>query len=136
MNRILTCGYRDCNLEARSEPFISGMTTSVMTRWISSLRASAFCRASAGSPAEALPQAEARSEEIHMVITDVVMPEMNGSDLASRLQSLYPHVKILFMSGYTADVIAHRGIMEEEVHFIAKPFSTRGLAVKVREALQ
>ena len=90
----------------------------------------------AGSPAEALQKAEARSEEIHLVITDVVMPEMNGSDLASRLQSLYPHVKILFMSGYTADVIAHRGIMEEEVHFIAKPFSTRGLAVKVREALQ
>ena len=90
----------------------------------------------AGSPGEALEKAEAWSEEIHLVITDVVMPEMNGSDLASRLQSLRPHVKILFMSGYTADIIAHRGIMEEEVQFIEKPFSMRNLAVKVREALQ
>jgi FixJ family two-component response regulator len=63
------------------------------------------------------------------------MPEMNGRDLAVRLHSLYPSVKILFMSGYTADVIAHRGVLDENVKFIQKPFSMTDLAIKVGEAL-
>ncbi len=68
-------------------------------------------------------------------MTDVVMPEMNGRDLAKNLLSLYPHLKRLFMSGYTANVIAHHGVLDEGVHFIQKPFSIKGLAAKVREAL-
>ena len=70
-----------------------------------------------------------------LVITDVIMPEMNGRDLSDQLHALYPEIKSLFMSGYTADVIAHRGILDEGVHFIHKPFSIKDLAVKVREAL-
>ncbi len=90
----------------------------------------------AGTPGEAIRLAEEHAGEIHLLITDVVMPEMNGRDLAERLQSLYPGMKILFMSGYTADVIAHRGVLDEGVNFIQKPFSMKDLAVKVREALR
>jgi len=73
--------------------------------------------------------------EIKLLITDVVMPEMNGRDLAERMHSLYTGMKILFMSGYTADVIAHRGVLNEGVNYIQKPFSIQELAVKVRDAL-
>ena len=69
-------------------------------------------------------------------MTDVVMPEMNGRDLADQLQSFYSDVKILFMSGYTANVIAHRGVLDEGVHFIQKPFSMKDLAARVRVVLE
>jgi DNA-binding NtrC family response regulator len=68
-------------------------------------------------------------------MTDVIMPEMNGLDLSKKLLSLYPGIKRLFMSGYTADVIAHHGVIDKEVKFIQKPFSLDALAAKVREAL-
>ena len=90
----------------------------------------------AGTPGEAIGLAEEHASEIHLLITDVVMPEMNGRDLAERLQSLYPDMKILFMSGYTADVIAHRGVLDEGVNFMQKPFSMKDLALKVREVLR
>jgi FixJ family two-component response regulator len=63
------------------------------------------------------------------------MPEMNGRDLAKNLLSRYPNLKCLFMSGFTADVIASHGAIDEEVHFIHKPFSVHSLSVKVREVL-
>ena len=63
------------------------------------------------------------------------MPEMNGRELAEHLQTRAPDLRCLFMSGYTADVIAHRGILEAGVNFIQKPFSKKELANKVREAL-
>ena len=71
----------------------------------------------------------------HLLITDVVMPEMNGRELSERLQALYPNLKTLFMSGYTANVIAHRGVLEDGVSFISKPFSKNDMAFKVREVL-
>ena len=89
----------------------------------------------AATPGEAMTLAEAYTNEIHLLITDVVMPEMNGRELAENLQTHYSDLKVLFMSGYTANVIAHRGVLEGGVHFIQKPFSNRDLAVKVREAL-
>ena len=79
--------------------------------------------------------AQAGAGPIHLLITDVVMPEMNGRDLAESLKARYPTLKVLFMSGYTANVIAHRGVLDEGVNFIQKPFSNRDLAVKVREVL-
>ena len=63
------------------------------------------------------------------------MPEMNGRDLAEHLRSLYPQLKRLFMSGYTANVIAHHGVLDEGVHFIQKPFAIQDLSAKVRQAL-
>ena len=89
----------------------------------------------AGSANEAIRLAEEHSEGIHLLMTDVVMPEMNGLDLAKKLLSLHPHLQCLFTSGYTANVIAHHGILDEGVHFIQKPFSRKDLTAKIREAL-
>jgi len=69
-------------------------------------------------------------------VTDVVMPEMSGRDLQRRLSALLPALRFLFMSGYTADVIAPRGILDEGVHFLQKPFLMSDLAAKVLEALE
>lgn len=87
------------------------------------------------SPGEALLIADEYGDGIHLLITDVVMPEMNGRDLSDKLHKVYPKLKTLYMSGYTADVIAHRGVLEEGVHFIQKPFSKQDLARKIRAAL-
>ncbi len=86
-------------------------------------------------PSRAMALAQSHTTRIHMVITDVVMPEMNGRDLAEQLSTLYPDIKILFMSGYTANVIAHQGVLDEGVHFIQKPFSMQDMAAKVHEVL-
>lgn len=81
----------------------------------------------ANSPVEALQLAEKHPGNISLLLTDVVMPEMNGLELSRRMQSLYPKLKNLFMSGYTADVIAHRGILEEGVEaFFQKGFGDYG----------
>ncbi|WP_167496555.1 transporter substrate-binding domain-containing protein [Desulfopila sp. IMCC35006] len=90
---------------------------------------------SAATPGEAIRLAREHAGEIDLLMTDVVMPEMNGRDLARNLLSLYPDIKRLFMSGYTADVIAHHGVLDEGVYFIQKPFSMHDLAAKVREVL-
>ncbi|MFH1153334.1 MAG: response regulator [Pseudomonadota bacterium] len=73
---------------------------------------------------------------IHLLVTDVVMPEMNGRDLALKLQARHPGLGVLFMSGYTADVIARGNELDPGVCFMPKPFSKQDLAVKVREALE
>ena len=90
----------------------------------------------AQSPGDALRMAEAHAGRIDMLMTDVVMPELDGRGLADRLSSLYPGLRCLFMSGYTANVIAHRGILDPGVHYIQKPFSKNDLAVKVRAVLE
>lgn len=87
------------------------------------------------TPAEAVHLAETHAETITLLITDVIMPEMNGRELAEKLTARYPNLKYMFMSGYTGDVIANHGIIEGDINFIQKPFSLRGLAVKVRAAI-
>ncbi len=89
----------------------------------------------ASTPAEALRLAREHAAELHLLMTDVIMPEMNGLELASAVSAIIPGIKRLFMSGYTADVIAHHGVLEEEVHFIHKPFSMEELGAEVRAAL-
>ncbi len=89
----------------------------------------------AASPGEAIRLAQEYAGEIHLLITDVVMPEMNGSELARNLLTLHPNLKRLFMSGYTAEVIAHHGVLEAGVEFLQKPFSSGELAAKVRDVL-
>jgi CheY-like chemotaxis protein len=89
----------------------------------------------AETPGRAMELAREHAGKIHLLMTDVVMPDMNGRDLAQKLQALYPDLKVLFMSGYTANVIAHHGVLDEGVSFIQKPFSRKELAKKVREAL-
>ncbi len=85
---------------------------------------------------EAIAQAKQHNSLVQMLITDVIMPGMSGRDLAAKLVSLYPNLKTLFMSGYTADSISHHHIMDEHEHFISKPFNMRDLATKVREVLE
>jgi PAS domain S-box-containing protein len=90
---------------------------------------------SASTPGEAIQLARERSGEIHLFLSDVVMPEMNGRELIDRLLEIRPGVKHLFMSGYTADVVIHRGVVDDGINFIQKPFSVKNIAVKVREVL-
>ena len=87
------------------------------------------------TPSEAIRLVAEYVGEIHLLLTDVVMPEMNGRDLAKELASLCPHIKALFMSGYTSNVIAHHGVLDDSVNFIQKPFTSQDLATKVREVL-
>ena len=98
-------------------------------------RVSGYQVLAAGTPSEAIRLAEEHAGEITLLITDVVMPEMNGRNLARNLLSMFPRLKRLFVSGYTANAIAHQGVLDGGVHFIQKPFSRRSLAAKVREAL-
>jgi CheY-like chemotaxis protein len=89
----------------------------------------------ARTPVDAMNLVEEHPEDIHLLITDVVMPEMHGRELAEKLSAIRPDLKCLYMSGYTADVIAHRGILDEGLNFIQKPFGSDDLAVRVRQVL-
>ncbi|RJR33165.1 MAG: PAS domain S-box protein [Desulfobacteraceae bacterium] len=89
----------------------------------------------ARTPTIALSLANEHKGEIHLLLTDVVMPEMNGRQLTELLKKRHPDLKCLFMSGYTANVVAHHGVLDEGVNFIEKPFSPSFLSKKVREVL-
>jgi len=89
----------------------------------------------ASTPGQAIQIARKHTGNIDLLMTDVVMPEMNGRDLAKSILSLYPRAKRLFMSGYTADVIAHQGVLDEGVCFIQKPFSANDMAAMVSRVL-
>ncbi len=90
----------------------------------------------AETPGEAIRLAREYTGKIDLLMTDVVMPEMNGRELARNLLSYHPGINRLFMSGYTANVIAHHGVLDEGVHFIQKPFFRQQLIEKVQEALE
>lgn len=90
---------------------------------------------STNSAMEAINIAQNHTKKIDLLITDVVMPEMNGKDLSNKIQEFFPEIRTIFMSGYTADAIVNRGVLDEGVNFIGKPFSIEALAVKVREVL-
>ncbi|MDD4019792.1 MAG: response regulator [Kiritimatiellae bacterium] len=89
----------------------------------------------AQSPAEALRLTGGYPDVIDLLLTDVVMPEMSGRELQLRLLERRPQLRTLFMSGYTADVIAHHNVLDEGVHFLHKPFSLADLRHAVIEVL-
>jgi len=89
----------------------------------------------ASNPNIAFSTCNKREGHISLMITDVVMPEMNGPDLAKRLMSLYPEMKVLYMSGYVKNFISHQGILGKGTNYIQKPFTVIELARKVREVL-
>jgi PAS domain S-box-containing protein len=89
----------------------------------------------ADSPGRAIQLAREHGAEIHLLMTDVVMPEMGGRDLWNQLNALRPGMKCLFMSGYTADAIVQRAVLDHGVHYLQKPFSVGSFARKIREAL-
>jgi len=78
---------------------------------------------------------EFTGEEIHLLFTDVVMPQMGGKELADQLKLLRPNIKVLFTSGYTDNAIVHHGVLNPGFSFLEKPFSPTDLAYKVREVL-
>jgi CheY-like chemotaxis protein len=84
---------------------------------------------------EALKKVSTQKGPIDLLLTDVVMPGMNGKELAGMIQQKHPGIKIIYMSGYTDNAIANYGILEEGLNFIEKPFSRKDVARKVREAL-
>uniref|UniRef100_A0A832EKA3 histidine kinase n=1 Tax=Desulfacinum infernum TaxID=35837 RepID=A0A832EKA3_9BACT len=87
------------------------------------------------NPEEAVRWAEGHTGPLHLVITDVVMPAMSGREVWDRVKKTHPQVPCLFMSGYTADILIHRGVGTEESHFIHKPFTADALLWKIREVL-
>ena len=89
----------------------------------------------AGTPGEAMRLAREHPGEINLLLTDVLMPEMNGRDLALKLRAVRGGLKECFMSGYSADIIAQGGVLDVQVNFLQKPFSGAELAEKVRAVL-
>jgi len=116
-------------LVVEDEPAILQMSTMMLTRL-------GYTVVAAATPGEAIRLALEYRGRIDLLMTDVVMPEMNGRELAGNLLSHYPALKRLFMSGYTADIIAHHGVLDEGVHYIQKPFSMKDLGRKLRETLE
>jgi signal transduction histidine kinase/CheY-like chemotaxis protein len=90
---------------------------------------------SAGHPGEALLTCEAHEEPIHLLVTDVVMPQMSGPEIAARLLKLQPEMKVLFTSGHTDDVVLRSGVARDEAAFLKKPFTVSELLSRVREVL-
>ncbi len=115
-------------LLVEDEPDILDMTRTMLEQ-------KGYCVLAAASPSAAIEMARARTDRIDLLITDVIMPEMNGRDLAEKLAKLYPEIQLLFMSGYTANVIVHQGMLNDGVAFLQKPFSIHELAEKVRNVL-
>ena len=115
-------------LLVEDEPSILKMTSRMLER-------QGYTVLAASTPSEAIRMAREHVGDIDLLMTDVVMPEMNGRDLAGKILSVHPNLKRLFMSGYTANVIAHHGVLDPGVDFLQKPFSANELAVKTREVL-
>ena len=115
-------------LLVEDEPAILNVTTVILTR-------QGYTVLAADSPEGGIDLARENAGKISLLLTDVVMPKMNGRDLARDLVSRDPQLKCLFMSGFTADVITSQGAIDEGVHFIQKPFSVHSLSAKVREVL-
>jgi PAS domain S-box-containing protein len=119
---------REMVLVVEDEPMILEMVTTM-------LESLGYTVLAASGPAEAIRLAQEHKGMIQLLLTDVVMPEMNGNSLADHLRALFPGLRCLFMSGYTANVIAHHGVLDKGVCFIEKPFTRHTLATKIREAL-
>ena len=84
---------------------------------------------------EGLRLAREAEEPIHLLLTDVIMPGINGRQLAQKITSIHPHIRVLYMSGYADDIIVHHGILDEGIHFLEKPFNISDLTQKVRQTL-
>jgi CheY-like chemotaxis protein len=98
------------------------------------LRQQGYVVKTATSGAEAIETASAEGP-IDLLLTDVVMPDMNGKELCDRLSPLRPGLRTLFMSGYTPDILGHQGVLDEGIAFLRKPFTMAELAGKVRDVL-
>lgn len=110
-----------------------GQVLKMTSRMLSSLGYEVF---EAQTSADALLYAQTRGDDIDLLVTDVVMPDMNGHDLMKEVCSVNNHIHCLFISGYPADVIAHHGILDEGVHFLQKPFTRESLSIKISKIIK
>lgn len=115
-------------LMAEDNEVVKNMASSVLAR-------QGYTVHKASSGEEALMLLESLSGRVDLLITDVVMPGMNGRELYTKVAERFPEIRVVYMSGYSDDVIAHHGVMEDGIHFIQKPFTIEGLTTKVREVL-
>jgi len=116
-------------LLVEDEPSLIALTTKL-------LRDLGYNVLPAMSPDEAIRLAQKHSEQIEILLSDVVMPNMNGRALANALLSLHPELQCVFMSGWTADIIEHNGAMGSETFFLQKPFTKQQLAEMLQRAAQ
>jgi CheY-like chemotaxis protein len=129
--------------EEASKPPVGGTETLLLVEDEKSVRAleERFLKAlgydviAAENPKEALRLVAEHKADIPLLVTDVVMPGMSGRDLSNRLRELRPAIRTLYMSGYTANVIAHQGVLDVGVEFLQKPVSLSALAAKIRQML-
>jgi DNA-binding NtrC family response regulator len=103
---------------------------------VDALEDSGYTVLAANTPEEALRLMQEHSVSVDLIITDVVMPKMNGKELVKQIRLLHPGIKCLFMSGYTADIIADQGVLDKDIFFIQKPFSLNSLTVMARQVLE
>ena len=99
------------------------------------LESSGYRLLEAGNPREAVQTASEYAGPIHLLLSDVVMPESEGAPLIDRLTAVRPGLRVLYMSGYPDETIVHHGVLEEGVPFLQKPFTPQALARKVRDVL-
>lgn len=121
-------GGSETILVVEDEDVVRGLTREI-------LEGAGYKVLEASGGAEALRLCEETDEPIHLLLTDVVMPETSGREVAEQLKLLRPNLSVLFMSGYTDAAIVHHGILDSTVEFIQKPFNPRALVEKVREVL-
>ncbi len=115
-------------LVVEDSPQVRSLTTKLLTNL-------GYLVLSAAAPNEAIRAAEAHAGPIDLLVTDVILPEMNGRELWTRIAQVRPGTRCLFMSGYTHDIISEKGVLAPGVHFVQKPFSASSLSNAVREAL-
>jgi PAS domain S-box-containing protein len=140
--RVEVCALNATEAKTPAEP-LRGMETLLVVEdrpevrrlAVDALEASGYQVLEAAGGSEALRVAQRHPGPIHLLLTDVVMPHMTGKELAERLKSLLPEIKVLYMSGYAADVISSRGLLDSGERYISKPFSLDSLLAKVRELL-
>jgi nitrogen-specific signal transduction histidine kinase/CheY-like chemotaxis protein len=115
-------------LVVEDEEFVRDLTTRILEQ-------QGYTVLTASHPEEAIKHSQEHKNTIHLLVTDVVMPEMGGRELATRLAFARPEMKILYVSGYTDDAIMRHGILDRDLAFLQKPFTLATLSSKVREVL-
>ncbi len=115
-------------LVVEDEPVLLQVTMAMLVK-------SGYTVLGANGPEQALEMAAGYAGDIHLLLTDIIMPNMNGRELARRLQELRPNLRYLYMSGYTADVLAPHGVLDDGALILEKPFTKQTMANKVKEAL-
>jgi PAS domain S-box-containing protein len=116
-------------LVVEDDPFVRKLTRQMLEEL-------GYTALEAANPAEGLALAERHGHTVRVLLTDVILPEMNGRDLAARVAQRCPDVRTVFMSGYAAGIVSERGVLEPGLSFVQKPFSVRDLAEALARALE